>query len=102
MLWISRNAINVARRNLKTMSIESLPKFSPPADKLWKTLSAEVRNTILTHVWCRECRHSVTITNFTGVVKAGDLLLVGSCSECNGDVARLIEMDDRTGRNPRS
>jgi hypothetical protein len=24
-------------------------------------------------------------------VKAGDLLLVGKCSECQGDVARVIE-----------
>jgi hypothetical protein len=36
-------------------------------------------------------RHEVTITNFTGAVKGGDLLLAGRCSECQGDVARLIE-----------
>ena len=31
------------------------------------------------------------LKNFTGVVKSGDLLLVGECAECHGDVARLIE-----------
>ena len=30
--------------------------------------------------------------NFTGVVKAGELLPVGFCSECRGDVARVVEM----------
>jgi len=35
--------------------------------------------------------HAVTIKNFSGVVKAGDLLLVGECSECHGHVARVIE-----------
>ena len=32
-----------------------------------------------------------TITNFSGVVKGGDLLLVGKCAECHSDVARVIE-----------
>ena len=29
--------------------------------------------------------------NFTGTVKAGGLLPVGLCSECRGDVARVME-----------
>lgn len=32
-----------------------------------------------------------TITNFSGAVRSGDLLLVGKCAECHGDVARLID-----------
>jgi hypothetical protein len=84
------------------MSIESLPKFSPAADKLWKTLTAEVRNTLLTNVWCGKCRHATTIKSFSGTVKAGDVLLVGSCSECHRDVARLIEMKGRGGNFPQS
>jgi hypothetical protein len=34
----------------------------------------------------------VTIRNFTGAVKTGDLLLLGLCSECRGDVASVVEM----------
>ena len=45
----------------------------------------------MSNVWCGKCRHSVTILNFSGAVKAGDLLLVGKCSECHDDVARLVE-----------
>ena len=74
------------------MSVESIPNFTPPAAKLWATIPDDTKKFLLSHVWCCRCRHSVTIKNFTGVVKAGDLLLVGQCSECHGDVARLIEI----------
>ena len=74
------------------MTIESIPKFTPPAAKLWARLPKEAKKLYLSNVWCGKCRHEVTITNFSGTVKAGDLLLVGLCSECHGDVARVIEM----------
>ena len=74
------------------MTIESIPKFTAPAAKLWKRLPEQARKLYLSNVWCGKCRPEVTITNFSGTVKAGDLLLVGLCSECHGDVARVIEM----------
>lgn len=43
------------------------------------------------NVWCGQCRHETTITNFSGTIKGGDLLLVGKCAECRSDVARVIE-----------
>lgn len=73
------------------MTIESLPPFTDPAAKLWATIPADIRKQLLANVWCTKCRHEVTIKNFTGAVKQGDLLLVGQCAECNGDVARVIE-----------
>jgi hypothetical protein len=73
------------------MTIESLPKFTNPATKLWSAIPADIRKQLISNVWCGKCRHEVTITNFSGAVKAGDLLLVGKCSICQGDVARLIE-----------
>lgn len=74
------------------MNVEPIPKFTDPAAKLWATIPADTKKLLLANVWCGKCRHEVTIKNFTGAVKAGDLLLVGLCSECRGDVARLIEM----------
>ena len=74
------------------MNVESIPKFTRPAAKLWATIPTEAKKRLLANVWCGRCRHEVTITNFTGAAKAGDLLLVGLCSECHGDVARVIEM----------
>jgi len=77
----------------RTVSIESLPKFTEPATKFWANVPAAIKKQLLANVWCGKCRHEVTITNFTGTVKASDLLLVGVCAECRGDVARVIEMD---------
>ena len=74
------------------MSIESIPNFTGPAATLWAAIPAETKKQLLSNVWCGKCRHEVTINNFTGAVKSGDLLLVGSCSECHGDVARLVEV----------
>jgi len=73
------------------MAIEFIPEFSTDAAALWAKLSVESKKRLLSNVWCSKCGHAVTITNFTGVVKAGDLLLVGKCAECQSDVARLIE-----------
>ncbi len=75
------------------MPIESIPKFTAPASKLWAAIPTETRKMLLSNVWCGKCRHEVTIINFSGAVKAGDLLLVGKYSECQGDVARVIEMN---------
>lgn len=74
------------------MTVESIPKFTDHAAKLWATVPADTKKLPLANVWCSKCRHGVTITNFTGAVKGGDLLLVGLCSICRGDVARVIEM----------
>lgn len=73
------------------MTIESIPKFTGPASKLWDGIPAAIRKKLISNVWCGHCRHEVTITNFSGTVKTGDLLLVGKCAECHGDVARVIE-----------
>ena len=74
------------------MVVESLPKFTAPAAKLWAAIPADYKKVLLSNVWCGNCRHEVTIKNFAGTVKSRDLLLIGQCSTCNGDVARLIEM----------
>jgi len=73
------------------MVIESIPKFTAPAAKLWAAISNDNKKLLLANVWCGKCGHAVTITNFSGAVKGGDLLLVGKCAECHGDVARVIE-----------
>jgi hypothetical protein len=73
------------------MPVESMPNFTAPAANLWRSIPPETRKLLLSNVWCGTCRHEVTITNLSGTDKAGDLLLVGKCSECHGDVARLVE-----------
>ena len=74
-----------------TMTVETIPNFTEPAAKLWKAIPADIKELLLANVWCGQCRDATIITNFTGVVRKGDLLLVGKCARCHGDVARLIE-----------
>lgn len=73
------------------MNVESIPKFTGPAAKLWATVPPDTKKLLLSNVRCSKCREGTTITNFTGAVKGGDLLLVGLCSICRADVARVIE-----------
>ena len=73
------------------MTIESLPTFTKPARQRWESIPADIRRRLLSNVWCGPCRHETTITDFSGSIKGGDLLLVGKCIECLGDVARVIE-----------
>jgi hypothetical protein len=73
------------------MVVESLPNFTRPARQRWEAIPSDSRQRLLVNVWCGQCRSEVTITNFSGTVNGGDLLLVGKCAECHGDVARVVE-----------
>jgi len=73
------------------MGIESLPDFTPTARQRWERIPVSIRQRLLTNVWCAHCRSESTITDFSGAIKGGDLLLVGKCAECHGSVARMIE-----------
>lgn len=70
---------------------EAAAAFTKPARQRWDSIPANIRQRLLANVWCGHCRREVTITNFTGAMKGNDLLLVGTCAECRGDVARVIE-----------
>ena len=73
------------------MAVESLPNFTRPVRQRWESIPANIRQLLLANVWCGQCHHEVTITNFSGTIKGGDLLLVGKCAVCHCDVARVIE-----------
>jgi hypothetical protein len=74
-----------------TVSVESFPNFTKPVRQRWESIPADIRKRLLFNVWCGQCRHETTITNFSGTIKSGNLLLVGKCAECHGNVARVIE-----------
>lgn len=73
------------------MAVDSLPSFTRTARQRWESIPAVIRQRLLANVWCGHCHHEVTITNFSGAIKGGDLLRVGKCAECHGEVARVIE-----------
>ncbi len=74
-----------------TIGVESFPSFTKPARQRWESIPADIRQRLLSNIWCGHCRSETTITNFIGTIKGGDLLLVGQCTECGGDVARVVE-----------
>lgn len=74
-----------------TVGVESFPSFTKPARQRWESIPADIRKRLLSNVWCGQCRHETTITNFSGTIKGCDLLLVGKCAECRSDVARVME-----------
>lgn len=71
--------------------VESFPNFTNRARQRWESIPADIRKRLLSNVWCGHCNHETTITNFTGTIKGGGLLLVGQCAECRNEVARVIE-----------
>ena len=73
------------------MGVEALPNFTESARLHWESIPARIRKELLANVWCGQCRDTVIITNFSGTLKRADLLLVGKCAVCGGDVARVIE-----------
>jgi hypothetical protein len=66
-------------------------QFTPQAQNFWDAIPPDIQERLLSNVWCAACRTSVTITDFTGKIEKGDLILRGTCATCGGDVARLIE-----------
>lgn len=71
--------------------VESLPTSTKPARQRWESIPAHVRQRLLFNLWCGHCSHEVTITDISGTMKGRDLLLVGRCADCRGEVVRVIE-----------
>ncbi len=59
--------------------VESFPNFTKPARQRWESIPADIRQRLLSYVWCGQCHHGTTTTNFSGRIKGGDLLLAGKC-----------------------
>lgn len=75
------------------MNVFSLPKFTPPAAKLWAKLPKTEQTALLANVYCGNCKDAVTIVSFTGSVSKRDLVLNGRCKTCGSGVTRVIERD---------
>jgi hypothetical protein len=65
--------------------------FTPAALKLWDEIDPSIQGKILGHVWCGSCRKSVYINIESARIEKKDLILSGTCAECGGPVARLLE-----------
>jgi hypothetical protein len=68
-------------------------QFTPEALELWNKVPSWAKDKILTNVWCRNCKITITIVNYSGEVKGSDLVLTGTCRTCGSKVARLLESE---------
>lgn len=96
--FVLRSACQAAEYLLKDQPPEtagtgvgSLPTLTRPARQRWESIPAPIRQRLLSNVWCGRCGHEVTIADISGTMKGRDLMLVGRCADCRGEVARVIE-----------
>jgi hypothetical protein len=82
---------NVVTGKFRTQEVVAPTSFTPQALKFWETMPGEARQRLLHNVWCAHCSKETTITQFTGRIQRGDLILTGQCNKCQGEVARVVE-----------
>ncbi|WP_391557142.1 hypothetical protein [Robertmurraya sp.] len=63
------------------------------ANKKWLSIPKEMRKSLLSNVWCRNCSDVTTITAFIVEENNYGIVLKGKCKNCGKDVARVIEED---------
>jgi len=69
-------------------------RFTPRAKIFWNNIPPDIRERLLDNVYCAQCRSMTTITNYTGRIEQGDLILEGFCLRCGNPVTRLVEGDE--------
>ena len=67
--------------------------LTPAAAALWQKIPAWAQAKLLANVWCSHRGHVTGITDFSGEVVNGDLVLTGACPVCRATVKRLIESE---------
>lgn len=82
---------NVVTGKFRTQEVIAPTSFTPQALKFWDAIPGETRQRLLRNVWCVHCSKETTITQFTGRIQRGDLILTGQCNKCQGEVARVVE-----------
>jgi C4-type Zn-finger protein len=70
-------------------------EFTPEAALLWSSIAPKDRELILKNVYCPGCSDSAEMVRFSGEVKAGDVILTGSCAKCGHKVLRVLETSER-------
>jgi|RhiMetdeSRZDD1v2_1073273.scaffolds.fasta_scaffold42103_5 hypothetical protein len=68
-----------------------LSPFTPAAQILWDAIPPHFQEQVLQNVWCPHCRDMTTMRDFAGEVHGRSLVLHGTCVNCQGKVARVLE-----------
>ena len=75
------------------MTADLTPDSSKEALALWVSIPEEIRPMLLADVSCIHCGGEVVLSGAKGMMDGSDLVLIGRCSECGGDLARVIESE---------
>ncbi|MDQ0159755.1 hypothetical protein [Alkalibacillus salilacus] len=63
------------------------------ANKKWLSIPKDIREKLITNVFCSNCRGSATITGFTIEYHEAGIVLKGECKACGNNVSRVVELD---------
>lgn len=66
-------------------------KTSFKALQIWNLIPENIRSTILSNVYCVNCKDMTTIIDYSIEESKPGIVLRGKCTVCNGEVARIIE-----------
>jgi len=70
-----------------------IDNFTRDARAFWNNIPLEIRERLLSNVYCTQCHSMTTITDYTGRIENDDLILDGFCIRCGSVVSRLIEVE---------
>ena len=65
--------------------------FTSDALNRFRDIPKYIMKQMLESVFCPVCGNGTTIIDFRGRMKGCDLILIGKCKKCWGDVERLID-----------
>ena len=71
-----------------------IDNFTKSAKTFWDKIPPAIRERLLDNVYFTQCRKMTTITDYTGSIEQGDLILEGFCIRCGNPVARVVEGND--------
>ena len=59
----------------------------------WMRISKQIRDKILSSVWCSTCRGAVTIVDYSIDEDERNLTIQGKCKSCGNPVVRIVEKE---------
>ena len=59
----------------------------------WKRIPENIREEILSNVWCSNCQDVVSLTDYQIENNGLGLIISGKCSVCGSEVARVVEKE---------
>ena len=59
----------------------------------WKRIPENIKQMILSNVWCSNCRDVVSVTDYQIENHELGLIISGKCSVCGSEVARVVEKE---------